>query len=144
MPSESDYISPSLRSVVKDRAHNHCEYCVCPADYSPDSFTIDHTLPRQSGGLSTFNNLAWACQGCNGSKHIKTSFIDPETQKETPLFNPRSTAWNDHFQWSSDFTQMMGITACGRATIVALKLNRPSVMNLRRLLTNAQLHPPNW
>jgi HNH endonuclease len=107
MPSESDYISPSLRSAVKDRAHNHCEYCVCPADYSPDSFTIDHTLPRQSGGLSTFDNLAWACQGCNGSKHIKTSFIDPETQEEIPLFNPRSTSWNNHFQWSPDFTQMM-------------------------------------
>jgi hypothetical protein len=39
---------------------------------------------------------------------------------------------------------MIGLTACGRATIVALKLNRPNVVNLRRLLANAQLHPPSW
>jgi hypothetical protein len=144
MPPESDYIAVSLRNAVRDRAHNHCEYCVCPADYSPDSFTIDHTQPRQSGGPNTFDNLAWACQGCNGSKYTRTTFIDPETQQETPLFNPRQQAWSDHFQWSPDRTQMLGLTACGRATIVALKLNRPNVMNLRRLLANAQLHPPTW
>jgi hypothetical protein len=144
MPSESDYISPSLRRAVRDRAHNHCEYCVCPADYSPGSFSIDHTHPRQSGGPTTLENLAWACQGCNGSKQARTTFIDPETQQQTPLFNPRRQSWHDHFQWNSDFTQMVGLTACGRATIVALKLNRPSVINLRRLLANFQLHPPTW
>jgi hypothetical protein len=44
----------------------------------------------------------------------------------------------------SDATQMIGLSACGRATIVALKLNRANVVNLRRLLANAQLHPPSW
>jgi HNH endonuclease len=144
MPFESEYIAVRLRNAVRERAHNHCEYCSCPADYAPDSFTIDHTQPRQSGGPTTLENLAWACQGCNGSKHTRTAFLDPETQQEIPLFNPRQQFWHEHFQWSSDVTQMIGLTACGRATIVALKLNRPSVMNLRRLLANAQLHPPSW
>jgi hypothetical protein len=38
---------------------------------------------------------------------------------------------------------MIGLTACGRATIAALKLNRLGVVNLRRLLITAQLHPPD-
>jgi hypothetical protein len=31
---------------------------------------------------------------------------------------------------------------CGRATVEALRLNRLGVVNLRRLLRNANLHPP--
>jgi 5-methylcytosine-specific restriction endonuclease McrA len=143
MPRESDYLPASLRKVVRDRARNLCEYCCCPADYSSDPFTVDHTQPRQAGGQSILENLAWTCQGCNGSKHIRTSFTDPETQQNTPLFNPRQQAWTDHFQWSADFTEMIGLTACGRATIAALKLNRLGVVNLRRLLITAQLHPPD-
>ncbi|WP_256875051.1 hypothetical protein [Nostoc sp. C052] len=37
---------------------------------------------------------------------------------------------------------MIGKTACGRATIEALRLNRFGVVNLRRLLRSANLHPP--
>jgi hypothetical protein len=33
------------------------------------------------------------------------------------LFNPRTSAWNEHFSWSNDFTAVVGKTACGRATI---------------------------
>ncbi|MGI0494610.1 HNH endonuclease [Alkalinema pantanalense CENA528] len=144
MSPEFDYISVNLRNAVRDRARNHCEYCVCPANYCPDSFTIDHTKPRQSGGPTTLENLAWSCHGCNSFKHVRTTFTDPETQQEISLFNPRQQSWSEHFQWNVDCTQMIGLTACGRATIVALKLNRPNVINLRRLLANAQLHPPSW
>ncbi|WP_255515627.1 hypothetical protein [aff. Roholtiella sp. LEGE 12411] len=37
---------------------------------------------------------------------------------------------------------MIGKTACGRATVEALRLNRSGVVNLRRLLRSANLHPP--
>ena len=44
--------------------------------------------------------------------------------------------------WSDDFTQVIGKTPCGRATVEALRLNRFGVVNLRRLLRSANLHPP--
>jgi hypothetical protein len=41
-----------------------------------------------------------------------------------------------------DFEQVIGKTPCGRATVEALRLNRFGVVNLRRLLRDANLHPP--
>ncbi|MFN6480912.1 MULTISPECIES: hypothetical protein [unclassified Nostoc] len=47
---------------------------------------------------STFvENLAWSCYGCNGRKHTKTSYCDPETKLEVALFHPRQQLWSEHF-----------------------------------------------
>ncbi len=62
--------------------------------------------------------------------------------KLAALFNPRQQSWHEHFSLSEDATQMVGQTPCGRATLEALSLNRPGVINLRRLLALAGLHPP--
>jgi len=51
--------------------------------------------------------------------------------------------WSEHFVWSEDFTEIIGKTAKGRATIKTLKLNRQRVINLRRVLIFAGEHPPN-
>jgi len=142
MPPESDRISQALRKIVAERARRNCEYCRCPEAFSPDGFTVDHIKPRQSGGGTTAENLAWSCYGCNGRKHTRTCYPDPETQQEVDLFNPRQQKWSEHFEWAESFTQLEGKTACGRATVAALKLNRPGVVNLRQLLAAAELHPP--
>jgi 5-methylcytosine-specific restriction endonuclease McrA len=141
MPPDSDRISPNLRREIAQRAQRRCEYCRCPEDFSTDSFTVDHITPRQLEGETVLENLAWACFGCNGRKYTKTTHPDPQTQTNTPLFNPRQQNWPEHFEWSQDTTQMVGKTPCGRATIAALALNRSGVVNLRRLLCSAQLHP---
>jgi hypothetical protein len=94
------------------------------------------------GGATTSENLAWACFGCNGRKHTKISGIDPSAGQAAALFNPRRQNWREHFSWNEDTTQVVGQTLCGRATIEALSLNRPGVINLRRLLASAGLHPP--
>jgi hypothetical protein len=74
-----------------------------------------------------------------------TSFeaIDPESGKRVTLFNPRQDLWQVHFTWSENTLQVVGMTAMGRATVDALNLNRPGVINVRRLLRMANLHPPN-
>ncbi len=51
-------------------------------------------------------------------------------------------AWSDHFAWNYDFTLVIGLTATGRATVEALRLNRPGVVNLRRALLAIAEHPP--
>lgn len=142
MPPESDRVSTALRRMVASRAKGLCEYCRCPEEFSPDSFTVEHIRPRQAGGETTAENLAWACFGCNGRKHTKTTHADPETGQEVALFHPRQQRWSEHFNWSNDYTQMIAKTPCGRATVEALRLNRAGVVNLRRLLTSAGLHPP--
>lgn len=142
MPPKSERVSAALRRTVASRAKGLCEYCRCPEGFSPDSFTVEHIKPRQAGGETIAENLAWACFGCNGRKHTKTTHPDPETGQEVRLFHPRKQLWSEHFGWNDDYTQVIAKTPCGRATVEALLLNRTGVVNLRRLLTSAGLHPP--
>ncbi len=88
------------------------------------------------------DNLALACQGCNSHKHIKIEAIDPVIQRLAPLYHPRRQRWHDHFGWSTDYTQIVGLTPTGRATVATLRMNRQSLINLRRVLTLIQEHPP--
>jgi 5-methylcytosine-specific restriction endonuclease McrA len=141
MPADSQRVSPNLRQAVANRAQNYCEYCRCPEAFSPDRFTVDHIQPRQAGGKTALENLAWSCYGCNGRKFTRTHHVDPETEQMVALFNPRQQLWSDHFDWSEDGTQVIGKMPCGRATIDALDLNRQGVVNLRRLLASVGLHP---
>ena len=140
MPSER--VPGAIRQIVAARARDYCEYCHCPGQFATESFTVEHIKPRQAGGETTLENLAWSCFGCNSHKHTKIQGIDPETGQKEPLYNPRQQVWTEHFSWSSDFTQVIGKTPCGRATVEALRLNRAGVVNLRRLLFTAGLHPP--
>lgn len=87
-------------------------------------------------------NLALSCQGCNNHKYTKTTWHDPLTGEEVNLFNPRLQEWNDNFTWSADVTEILGTTVVGRATVDALKMNRPALQNLRSLLAEAGRHPP--
>jgi hypothetical protein len=132
----------SMRRIVAARALGYCEYCRCSEQFATESFTVEHIQPRQAGGETILENLAWSCFGCNSHKHVKTKATDPETGEQTALYNPRQEVWRDHFGWSDNFTEIMGKTACGRATVEALRLNRLGVVNLRRLLRSANLHPP--
>ncbi|MEW6127988.1 MAG: HNH endonuclease [Acidobacteriota bacterium] len=111
-------------------------------DFSPTTFSIEHIVPIDSGGLSIQDNLALACQSCNNFKYNKISTIDPITQEVVPFFNPRTDLWHEHFTWNQDFTELLGLTPIGRATIEGLKLNRVNVVNLRRVLIIAGKHPP--
>jgi hypothetical protein len=137
----SERVSPALRRVVAARAGDRCEYCQSPAQFSTQSFTLDHVRPRSAGGRTQLSNLAWACLGCNQHKYSKRFGIDPWTQSAIALFNPRQERWIEHFAWSADYTLISGLTPCGRATVEALQLNRPSLVNLRRILVEAGLHP---
>ena len=67
---------------------------------------------------------------------------DPVNGERAPLFDPRRDRWSDHFAWNTDCTLMIGLTPSGRATIEKLQLNRIGVVNLRRIMLIAGLHPP--
>lgn len=136
------YVSAQLRRLVTERAAECCEYCRCQAKYSAQSLSIDHSIPRQAGGLTQADNLALACQGCNGHKATHTMALDPLTGLVIPLFHPRQQRWSGHCRWSVDCTEIVGLTPVGRATVEALQLNRSGLVNMRRILYAAGEHPP--
>ncbi|MGD2179549.1 HNH endonuclease [Lusitaniella coriacea] len=138
MPSISD----TVRQQVRQRAENRCEYCLSAQDYVMGKLQIDHIQPKVKGGSDERENLCLACELCNQHKWTKTEDLDPQTREIASLFNPRQQNWQEHFAWSEDATQIMGLTACGRATVIALKLNNALAVMVRRNWVRAGWHPP--
>ncbi|HET6247034.1 MAG TPA: HNH endonuclease signature motif containing protein [Tepidisphaeraceae bacterium] len=123
--------SPSaMRSLVIVRAHNRCEYCQLAQAGQEAAFHIDHIDPRVAGGATTEDNLALACVSCSLHKAAKQIAIDPQTGEEIRLYHPRTDIWASHFEWRGE--RIVGKTAVGRATVLALKMNRPLILAIRK------------
>lgn len=135
------YIPSAYRNAVIARASERCEYCLSPVVWSPEIFEIEHIFPLAAGGVTELSNLAYACPACNRYKRNKQTAIDLETDQEVQLFNPRHHGWLQHFIWSDDLLLIVGITPIGRATVNALKMNRPSVQRFRFALLAIKHHP---
>lgn len=140
--TDSKHVPAKLRKLVATRADFICEYCLCQESFSPESFAVEHIHPRKQSGKTIAENLAYACLGCNSHKAAKTKAFDSISETTVNLFNPRIQNWNEHFAWNKDFTEIVGLTPTGRATIAALKLNRKGLKNLRWALFTVGKHPP--
>ena len=135
-------VSARDREIVAERARHRCEYCKSPVSFATQSFAIEHIHPVSRDGESTPDNLALACPGCNGHKYNKIQAPDPVSGELVSLYNPREQGWRDHFKWDESFTHVTGLTPAGRATVSALNMNRPGVVNLRGALFAIGVHPP--
>ncbi len=136
----SKRIPIALKRQVFERAGGRCEYCLNPAIYSMYPFEADHITPLSKGGSTSSGNLALSC-GCHRFKSARTHARDPKTGRIVRLFNPRKDTWERHFRWSEDLTKIERLTAIGRATVEALRLNRDELVRLRRLLLAIGEHP---
>ena len=103
---------------------------------------MEHIVPLAKGGTHDLENLAWSCQGCNSRKYVTIEALDPVTGQTVSLYHPRRDRWLEHFAWNEDDTLIIGLTPTGRATVEKLQLNRLGVVNLRRVLSLMDLHPP--
>jgi hypothetical protein len=112
------------REEIFKRAKGLCEYCQSQEKYSNSTFEVEHILPISKSGETILENLAFACSGCNKFKSDRTFAFDSSLQIEVPFYNPRKDIWLEHFVWNEDFTEVIALTAKGRVTIKALKLNR--------------------
>ncbi|MFW5709596.1 MAG: HNH endonuclease [Chloroflexota bacterium] len=134
-------IPARLRQQVIERARERCEYCQTQ-QVIVVAMEIDHIQSESAGGETVLENLCLACVGCNSFKLDFQSGIDPETEQEARLFDPRVQDWHDHFRWSDDGLNVIGLTVTGRVTIVRLRMNRDAVVNSRRRWVEAGWHPP--
>ena len=57
----------------------------------------------------------------------------------TPLFNPRTQTWAEHFQLDGGFIQ--GLTDVGRTTQFLLKMNEGRRLQLRQALISQGVYP---
>lgn len=131
-----------LRQRIADQARHRCGYCLTQEIVSGIPLTVEHIIPRAKAGLHVEENLWLSCRLCNEAKGVLTEAVDPQTGAITPLFNPRTQAWTEHFAWSEDGTQVIGLTPVGRATVEALSLNHEFRVRARAIWVEAGWHPP--
>lgn len=129
----SVHIPTILAQLVRKRAGNACEYCMLPQSSQEATFHVDHIQPAAAQGATIADNLALACVTCSLRKAARTEALDPESKRLVPLFHPRQDRWTAHFRWTPSW-RLIGRTSTGRATIVALGMNRPAIVSIRRTL----------
>lgn len=106
------------------------EYCGLAQIHSPlATLHVEHIRPLKHGGSDLIENLALACIDCNLAKGSNPTGIDPETERLTVLFNPRTQNWNDHFERRGIL--LIGKTDVGRTTIDVLRMNSEEQLQLR-------------
>jgi HNH endonuclease len=131
-------IPPRLREQVRQRANKRCEYCSKPEDANFFGHQVDHIIPERHGGSSILANFAWACFRCNNSKGTDIASYDPITRELTPLYNPRTQKWDEHFEMDEDGI-ITAKTPIARVTIRILDMNRPRQVEIRRNLIESGL-----
>jgi 5-methylcytosine-specific restriction endonuclease McrA len=115
-------IKKDLDSKIRRKSKNRCGYCLNPQELIPYKLEIEHIFPQSLGGESTEENLWLACRECNAHKAARIKAVDNLTGKTVKLFNPRTQKWNKHFEFSTDKTEIIGKTPCGRATVESLQV----------------------
>jgi hypothetical protein len=135
-------IPEEVRTRVRERANNQCGYCLSLQKYVLGILEIEHIIPQAAGGNDDEHNLWLACRLCNLYKGVQTQAKDPVTNRLTKLFNPRRQKWVRHFAWVDNGTRIIGLTASGRATVLALQLNNPYAVTVRQAWVSAGWHPP--
>jgi HNH endonuclease len=138
----SVYIPVELRHQLRQRFRDCCAYCRTAENLSVVIFEMEHIVPRSRGGKTEFGNLCILCPTCNRYKSDLSAAPDPLTGELARLFHPQEQRWTEHFSWNADFTEINGLTSTGRATVAALRMNRPQLVRARRMWVTMQEHPP--
>ena len=138
----SGKIPEVVKARVRAAARRRCGYCLAQQRYTLLVLEIEHIKAKAKGGTDEEWNLWLACRLCNNAKGVQTHARDPLTGRCVKLFNPRTQHWHRHFKWSDDGVEIIGRTAIGRATIVALSLNNEIALVVRRNWVRAGWHPP--
>ncbi len=123
----------SLRRGVSARAGEQCEYCLYPQAFSFATFEMEHIIAEKHRGQTVSENLALACQECNGYKGTDLGSIDALTNQFSFFYNPRKQVWNEHFQMEAGV--IIPLTAEGRVTVHILQFNQAHRVEERRRLS---------
>lgn len=131
-----------LKEKIRQQAKNRYGYCLNPQELMPYKLEIEHIFPQSLGGETVEENLWLACRECNSHKSSKIKALDKLTGKTVKLFNPRKNKWKEHFEFSKDFSEIIGKTPRGRATVDALQMNNIYQTTARLIWCETTKFPP--
>ncbi|MFI5274011.1 MAG: HNH endonuclease [Ktedonobacterales bacterium] len=137
--AEKQRVPEALRHYVRDRALERCKYCLLHESDAYFPYEADHLIAEKHGGLTTPQNLAWACAICNYRKGTDIASNDPDTGHLARLYNPRIQVWHCHFSLAG--SHIDPLTAVGRVTVRILRLNDAEHLDERELLVQFGVYP---
>lgn len=137
----STYISVALRREIITRAGNCCEYCLMSQEDIFFAFEIDHIISEKHEGETITNNLCLSCPDCNRYKGSDVGSIDRATKRFTPLFNPRTQSWTEHFTLNTNDFVIEPLTDIGRVTVRLLHFNTLERIQDRQLYAVSGHYP---
>jgi len=140
----SNYIPVILKQRIRTQFSDCCAYCRTAEYLTVVIFEVEHIVPQVAGGKTELDNLCLACPTCNRHKATRQTAIDPQTKTVVALFHPQQNHWADHFTWSEDNSTLIGLTSTGRATVEALRMNRPQLVRVRKMWVRMGEHPPTF
>ena len=108
-------VSDAVRREVVRRANGRCEYCRLPVggdERAPRTSTT--SAPNSIAAGDEAANLAMTCDRCNLHKGTNLAGVDPQTGQVTPLFDPRTMVWAEHF--TAVGAEVLRLTPKGRTT----------------------------
>jgi 5-methylcytosine-specific restriction endonuclease McrA len=79
------------RHNVFERDKYTCQYCARP--FEPKELNLDHVVPRDKGGKTTWENVVCSCIRCNSKKANKL----PHEVNMFPMREPRAPRWRPFF-----------------------------------------------
>lgn len=123
-------ISAETRAAVRTAFGGQCGYCGVSETSVGGALEIDHFHPLSAGGSGEVANLVYACTACNRFKGEYHAAADaPEILR---LLRPKRDELSAHIAETIS-GRLLGITARGWLHIQRVHLNRPQLIEMRRL-----------
>jgi 5-methylcytosine-specific restriction endonuclease McrA len=98
------------RTALIRRDDNCCQYC--QKRLTPNQLTIDHIIPKQRGGQTSFTNCVVCCKKCNSEKGNKT----PEEVEMKLIRKPVAPTFSSYYFvsceqefWHPDWNDYLGL-----------------------------------
>ena len=130
----------AFRPAVRSDFNSTCAYCLIAELFAAgeENFELDHFFPVSKFPHleSDFYNLYYACHPCNGIKRAQWPG-DQLIERGIGFVDLCRDDFADHFRVLPDGS-WEGLTPSARYTIEALRLNRPHLLEIRRLLRGLQ------
>lgn len=128
-------ITPEVRAAVREAYGRRCGYCGVMETWVGGELEIDHFRPLLHGGTDALDNLVYACTICNRFK--SDYWPTPDASETLHLLHPKRDDLAAHLLETAD-GRLIGLTPRGWFHIERLHLNRPQLVELRRLRQTEQ------
>lgn len=123
-------VSAETRAAVRAAFGGRCGYCDVSETSVGGGLEIDHFHPVAAGGSDAIENLVYACTACNRFKADYAAA--PDAPESLHLLRPKQDDLSAHIAETVP-GRLLGLTARGWFHIQCIHLNRPQLIEMRRL-----------